>query len=106
MKRTLLTLAVLAVLLPLPGRAQVPGPVAAFSVLGYDPFISTEKAAEQGIELYRDVDALLVKCDFVTVHTPLSDENLIDADTDAQYVFDFDYNPSGLQGGLGLAYTF
>jgi len=44
------------------------------TVLGYDPFISSEKAAEQGIELYRDVEALLVQCDFVTVHTPLSDE--------------------------------
>lgn len=40
------------------------------------------------------------------LYTPLSDENLIDADTDAQYVFDFDYNPSGLQGGLGISYTF
>ena len=44
------------------------------TVLGYDPFISAEKAAEQGIELYRDVDELVVKCDYVTVHTPLTDE--------------------------------
>jgi D-3-phosphoglycerate dehydrogenase len=44
------------------------------TVLGYDPFLSAERAAEQGIELYRDVDALLVRCDFVTVHTPLTPE--------------------------------
>jgi D-3-phosphoglycerate dehydrogenase len=46
------------------------------TVLGYDPFLSAEKAAEQGIELHRDLDALLVKCDFVTVHTPLTPETL------------------------------
>ncbi|MBX3443324.1 MAG: phosphoglycerate dehydrogenase [Planctomyces sp.] len=44
------------------------------NVLGYDPFLSPEKAAEQGIELFRDLDAMLPKCDIVTVHTPLSDE--------------------------------
>jgi len=44
------------------------------NVLGYDPFLSPEKAAEFGVELYRDIDAMLPKCDFATVHTPLSDE--------------------------------
>jgi D-3-phosphoglycerate dehydrogenase / 2-oxoglutarate reductase len=44
------------------------------NVLGYDPFLSPEKAAEQGVELYRDIDQMLPKVDFVTVHTPLSDE--------------------------------
>ncbi|TWT56687.1 D-3-phosphoglycerate dehydrogenase [Thalassoglobus neptunius] len=44
------------------------------NVLGYDPFLSEERAAEQNIELYRDIDELLVKCDLVTVHTPLTDE--------------------------------
>lgn len=43
-------------------------------VLGYDPFLSEEKAAEYGIELYRDVDEILTRCDYVTVHTPLTDE--------------------------------
>ena len=43
-------------------------------VVGYDPFLSAERAAEQGIELYRDVDELIVHCDYVTVHTPLTDE--------------------------------
>ncbi|WP_437226117.1 phosphoglycerate dehydrogenase [Planctomicrobium sp. SH661] len=51
------------------------------TVLGYDPFMSEERAAENGIELYRNVDEMLVKCDFVSVHTPLTDEtrNLINA---------------------------
>ncbi len=52
------------------------------TVLGYDPFLSAEKAAEQGIELYRDVEQMLVKCDIATVHTPLTDETrgIINAD--------------------------
>ncbi|SFJ59646.1 phosphoglycerate dehydrogenase [Planctomicrobium piriforme] len=44
------------------------------TVLGYDPFLSEEKAAQLGIELYRDLDAMLVKCDILTVHTPLTEE--------------------------------
>ena len=44
------------------------------TVLGYDPFLSEERAAEHGIELFRNVDEMLVKCDIVTVHTPLTDE--------------------------------
>jgi len=43
-------------------------------VVGYDPFLSVERAAEQGITLYRDVDELLPLCDFLTVHTPLTSE--------------------------------
>ncbi len=39
-------------------------------VVGYDPFLSIEKAAEQGITLYRDIDELLPLCDYLTVHTP------------------------------------
>lgn len=44
------------------------------TVLGYDPFMSEERAAEYGIELYRNIDELVVKCDLITVHTPLTDE--------------------------------
>jgi D-3-phosphoglycerate dehydrogenase len=43
-------------------------------VIGYDPFLSAEKAAEQGIEVVRSVDDLIDRCDFLTVHTPLTDE--------------------------------
>ncbi len=51
-------------------------------VLGYDPFISAERAAELGIELFRDIDEMIVKCDIVTVHTPMNEQtkNLINAD--------------------------
>lgn len=43
-------------------------------VLGSDPFLSAEKAKEQGIELYRDIDEMLPKVDFLTIHTPMSPE--------------------------------
>ena len=51
-------------------------------VVGYDPFLSIEKAAEQGITLYRDIDELLPLCDYLTVHTPGGAEtkSLISAD--------------------------
>jgi D-3-phosphoglycerate dehydrogenase len=43
-------------------------------VLGYDPFLSREKAQELGIEPVESVDALLPRVDYLTVHTPLTDE--------------------------------
>lgn len=43
-------------------------------VLGYDPFLSADRAAEQGIEFYSDVDELIDQCDYLSVHTPLTDE--------------------------------
>ncbi|MGH7129983.1 MAG: NAD(P)-dependent oxidoreductase, partial [Planctomycetaceae bacterium] len=51
-------------------------------VVGYDPFLSPERAAEQGIELLRDLDEAIKRCDYLTVHTPLTDEtrNLIGAE--------------------------
>ncbi|HWC88250.1 MAG TPA: NAD(P)-dependent oxidoreductase, partial [Pirellulales bacterium] len=48
-------------------------------VLGYDPFLSKERAAELGIESFATVGELLPQVDYLTVHTPLSNEtrNLI-----------------------------
>ncbi|GIT29940.1 MAG: D-3-phosphoglycerate dehydrogenase [Planctomycetaceae bacterium] len=43
-------------------------------VIGFDPFLSPERAAEYGIELHQDLDAMLPACDFVTVHTPLTEQ--------------------------------
>lgn len=43
-------------------------------VVGYDPFLSQEKAVEHGIELFRNVDEAITACDFLTVHTPLNAE--------------------------------
>jgi D-3-phosphoglycerate dehydrogenase len=48
-------------------------------VLGFDPFLSRDKAQALGIEPVDTVDALLPRVDYLTVHTPLTDEtrNLI-----------------------------
>jgi D-3-phosphoglycerate dehydrogenase len=48
-------------------------------VVGYDPFMAPDKAAQLGIESLPDLNQLLPRCDFLTVHTPLTDEtrNLI-----------------------------
>jgi D-3-phosphoglycerate dehydrogenase len=43
-------------------------------VLGYDPFMTKERAQELGIELYNKVPDMLPHCDYVTVHTPLTPE--------------------------------
>jgi D-3-phosphoglycerate dehydrogenase len=49
-------------------------------VLGYDPFFSNEKAKELGIESFTTVDEMLPRVDYLTVHTPLTEEtrNMID----------------------------
>jgi D-3-phosphoglycerate dehydrogenase len=48
-------------------------------VLGYDPFLSPERAKELGIELCPTVHEMLPQVDYLTVHTPLTEEtrNLI-----------------------------
>ena len=43
-------------------------------VVGYDPLLSEDRAREFGITLYRDVDQIVDKCDFLSVHTPLTPE--------------------------------
>ncbi len=51
-------------------------------IIAYDPFISEEKAIELGIEKL-ELDELLKKADFITIHTPLTQEtkNLINKKT-------------------------
>jgi D-3-phosphoglycerate dehydrogenase len=39
-------------------------------VLGLDPFLTPERAAEIGVEKVDDLDAILPRCDFLTVHAP------------------------------------
>jgi D-3-phosphoglycerate dehydrogenase len=39
-------------------------------VLGLDPFLTAERAAEIGVEKVDTLDALLPRCDFLTVHVP------------------------------------
>jgi D-3-phosphoglycerate dehydrogenase len=55
-------------------------------VVGFDPFLAPAGAAQLGIETVAGLDELLPRCDFLTVHTPLTDEtrDLIDARALAQ----------------------
>ena len=50
------------------------------SILGYDPFMTEDRAQKLGIELVKSVDEMLPCVDYLTVHTPLTEEtrNLID----------------------------
>src|SRR5215471_1020320 len=49
-------------------------------VIAYDPYLSPERAADQGVEKV-DLDDLLARADFITLHTPLTNEtkNIISA---------------------------
>lgn len=40
------------------------------SVLGYDPYLSQERAEELGIESYANLDNMLERCDFLSLHMP------------------------------------
>ena len=42
-------------------------------VVAYDPFLTADRAIELGIEK-ADLDTLLAKADFITLHTPLTDQ--------------------------------
>lgn len=50
-------------------------------VIGHDPFLSPDRAAQLGIESMPDLASLLPRCDYLSVHTPLTEEtkNLIGA---------------------------
>jgi len=49
-------------------------------VIGYDPFLTPERALDIGIEKV-ELDDLLARADFITLHTPLTDQtrNVLDA---------------------------
>ncbi len=51
------------------------------TVVGFDPFLSAEKAHELGIESVQRLDDLWPRCDFLTLHTPMTAEtrNIVDA---------------------------
>jgi len=42
-------------------------------VVAYDPFLTEERAIEMGVEK-ADLDTLLARADFITLHTPLTDQ--------------------------------
>jgi D-3-phosphoglycerate dehydrogenase / 2-oxoglutarate reductase len=50
-------------------------------VVGFDPFLAPDRAAQLGIESVGDLDLLLPRCDFLTVHTPGGAENMNLIDT-------------------------
>lgn len=43
-------------------------------VLGFDPFLSPLRAAELGVEPVKSVREMLPQVDYLTVHTPLTDD--------------------------------
>ncbi len=49
-------------------------------VIAYDPFLSAERSVELGVEKV-DLDTLLARSDFISLHTPLTDKtrNILDA---------------------------
>jgi D-3-phosphoglycerate dehydrogenase len=50
-------------------------------VIAFDPFLSPERALELGVEKV-ELDELLARADFITLHTPLTDKtrNILDAE--------------------------
>jgi len=52
----------------------------AMKIIGFDPFLSAEKATEMGIEKV-ELDDLYARADFITLHVPKTDKtaNMIDA---------------------------
>jgi len=54
-------------------------------VVAYDPFLTPERAIEMGVEK-ADLDTLLAKADFITIHTPLTDQtrNILSAENIAK----------------------
>ncbi|MCC8165452.1 MAG: phosphoglycerate dehydrogenase, partial [Planctomycetes bacterium] len=55
---------------------------AGMRVVAFDPFFPAERARELHVELYPNVDDVLEQADFVTFHTPLTDQtrNLLNAE--------------------------
>ena len=54
------------------------------TVVGFDPFLAAEQAQELGIESVARLDDIWGRCDFLTLHTPMTAEtrNLIGAARD------------------------
>ena len=50
-------------------------------VVAYDPFLTADRAVEMGVEKV-DLDTLLARADFITLHTPLTDQtrNILSAE--------------------------
>jgi D-3-phosphoglycerate dehydrogenase len=44
--------------------------------IGYDPYVTPERAAEMGVEVYSDINDILPQADFITVHLPKTPETI------------------------------
>src|SRR5262249_30843894 len=42
-------------------------------VVGFDPFLAVDRAAQFGVEAVQRIEDLLPRCDFITVHVPLTE---------------------------------
>jgi len=45
-------------------------------LIGYDPYISEERAAALGVQLFSSIDDILPEADFITVHLPKTKETI------------------------------
>ncbi len=45
-------------------------------LIGYDPYISADRASAMGIELYDNVDDILAEADYISVHLPKTKETI------------------------------
>ncbi|MBQ0067823.1 MAG: phosphoglycerate dehydrogenase [Phascolarctobacterium sp.] len=56
------------------------------TTIGYDPYITKERGKQLNVELVDTLDELLRRSDYITIHTPLTDEtrNMICAETIAK----------------------
>lgn len=59
-----------------------------------------------GVEVFLTPEWSLTGYAGYRLYTPQTGEMLTNPDTDMSYPFDFEYDPSGVQGGVGLSYTF
>jgi D-3-phosphoglycerate dehydrogenase len=46
------------------------------NLIGFDPYATPERAAEIGVTLYDDINEILPKADFITVHLPKTKETI------------------------------
>lgn len=55
-------------------------------IVGFDPFLAPDRAGQLGIEAVANIEQILPRCDYLTVHTPLTAEttNLVGAKELAQ----------------------
>lgn len=70
-------------------------------VVGFDPYVSSEKFAQLGVERYEDLHELLKVADFLTIHLPKTKETVgILSDREFQLMKDGVYIVNTARGGL------